>query len=128
MARPATSLTPKVSDFHTVDITWLRRKGARHVGYSGSIKWSRNGTPTGSIGYSVEAGGLRLCYRTTPRGGEPEDIDELIPITTTPMHLGSCRHWFCASCWRRCRILLGGALPLPLCRGAGTKANTSTRP
>jgi hypothetical protein len=29
-------------------------------GYSGTTRWSRNGTETGSIGYILEAGGLRL--------------------------------------------------------------------
>lgn len=120
MARPALYLTPKTTDYQSIDLAWLRRKGARHPGYSGTIRWSRGGNPTGSIGYSIEAGGLRLRYRTTPRGGEPEDIDELVPITTTPMHFGGCRHWFaCPSCWRRCRILYGGArFRCRLCRGA----------
>ena len=120
MARPAMYMTAKTTDFQSIDLAWLRRKGARHLGCSGTIRWSRNGTPTGSIGYVIEAGGLRLRYRTTPRGGEPEEIDELVPITMTPVHLGGCRHWFqCPSCWRRCRILYGGArFRCRLCRGA----------
>jgi hypothetical protein len=120
MGRPATSSRPKTTDFHSIDLGWLRRKGARNVGYSGTIRWSRNGRETGSIGYYVEAGGLRLRYRNTPRGGSPEDIDELIPILTTPMHLGGARHWFeCPSCGRRCRILYGGArFRCRQCRGA----------
>jgi hypothetical protein len=110
MARPASSFRPKTSDFHAIDITWLRRKGARYVDYSGTIRWSRNGRETGSIGYRVEATGLRLIYRTTPRDGSSEEINELIEIVTTPMRLGGCRHWFaCPYCFRRCRILYGGA-------------------
>ena len=120
MARPATSLTPKTTDFQSIDLAWLRRKGARHVGHSGTMRWLRNGHETGSVGYSVEAGGLRLRYRTTPRGGEPEDINDLVPIITTPVHLGGVRQWFaCPSCRRRCRILYGGArFRCRLCRGA----------
>jgi hypothetical protein len=120
MARPASSFRPKTSDFHAIDISWLRRKGARNVGYSGTIRWSRNRQETGSIGYRVEATGLRLIYRTTPRDGSSEDVNELIEIVTTPMRLGGCRHWFaCPYCFRRCRILYGGArFRCRLCRGA----------
>lgn len=129
MARPASSFRPKTSDFHQIDIAWLRRKGARYVGYSGTIRWSRNGQQTGSIGYHLEFNGLRLRYRTTPRGGAPGDVNELIWIVTTPMHLGGCRHWFeCPSCGRRCRILYGGArFRCRLCRGAGYESQYQHR-
>ena len=71
-------LTPTVDEFQSIDITWLRRKGARYIGYSGSLRWSRHGRETGSIAYTVEREGLRLRYRTTPRvWGTPQDINEL---------------------------------------------------
>src|SRR5690606_14976642 len=59
-------------------------------------------------------------YRTRPRGGEWREVDELVPIVTTPMHFGGVRHWFrCPSCRRRCRIIYGGALfQCRLCVGA----------
>jgi hypothetical protein len=66
MARPAVHMTPKTTDYRTVDLAWLRRKGARHVGYSGQITWRNRGEVTGSIGYRLESGGLRLIYRTRP--------------------------------------------------------------
>jgi ABC-type nitrate/sulfonate/bicarbonate transport system ATPase subunit len=37
MARPALSLTPKVEDFRSIDIAWLRRRGARTAGRSGRV-------------------------------------------------------------------------------------------
>ena len=130
MARPPMYLTSKVDDFRSIDLAWLRHKGARNVGCSGRITWSRNGRETGSIGYHLEAHGLRLRYRHTPHKGIPEDISELIPITTTAMHFGSCRHWFeCPSCRRRCRILYGGArFRCRLCRSARYEFSTSIRP
>ena len=120
MARPAMHMTPKTTDYRTVDLAWLRRKGARHVGYSGQITWRNRGEVTGSIGYRLELGGLRLIYRNTPYGGVPEDVNDLIPIITMRMHFGGVRHWFsCPSCGRRCRILYGGArFRCRLCRGA----------
>ena len=52
MARPAMDLTPKTSDFRSIDLAWLRRKGARDVGYTGQITWRRRGEVTGSIGFA----------------------------------------------------------------------------
>ena len=110
MARPALYLATKVEELRAIDIGWLRRRGARDVGYSGRISWSRNGEETGSVGYDVTSSGLRLRYRCTPYGGSPEEVDEVISVVTTPMHFGGCRHWFrCPSCQRRCRLIYGGA-------------------
>lgn len=61
------------------------------------------------VGYRIEAGGLRLIYRTRPRGGEWRDVDELIPFTSTATQFGGKRVWFaCPSCQKRCRIIYGG--------------------
>jgi hypothetical protein len=112
MARPALHLTPTVDEFHSIDIAWLRRRGTCYVGYFGSLRWTRHGQETGSIGYTVEREGLRLRYRTIPRlGGMPRDVNELVPIVTTPTNFGGVQHWFlCLSCRRRCRIIYGGSL------------------
>jgi hypothetical protein len=48
MARPANSCTPRVSDFRSIDLAGLRRKGACTVGHSGRITWSNRGQETGS--------------------------------------------------------------------------------
>ena len=122
--------TPRVSDFRSIDIAWLRRKCACAVGYSGRITWSRRGEKAGSLGYRVELHGLRLQYRTTPRGGLPQDINDLIPIVTTRMHYGGCRHWFaCPSCGRRCRQLYGGShFRCRLCRGAKYDSQYESEP
>ena len=128
--RPATSLRPKTSDYRSIDLAWLRRQGARYAGCSGTVRFKRNGEETGSIGYVLEGTGLRLRYQVTSGGGAPEHIDELIPIVTTPMHFGGCRHWFsCPSCGRRCRTLYGGArFRCRLCRGAAYKSQYESRP
>ena len=119
MGRPAQNTTPKRTDFHSVDLAWLRRQGAGKPGWTGTIKWSCGGRPTGSIGYRLEPGGLRLNYRHTS-GGSTHTIAELISIVTTPLRFGGFRHWFaCPSCSRRCRIVYGGApFRCRLCRGA----------
>jgi len=120
MPRPATSTTRRIDEFNTIDLVWLRRQGARTIGHTGQLTWRRNGQVHGSIGYALEATGLRLRYWHTPYGGAPESIDEVIPIVTTTQHLGGDRHWFaCPSCRRRCRIIYGGSrFRFRLCQGA----------
>jgi hypothetical protein len=63
----------------------------------------------GWISYVVEHTGLRLRYRAKDAGTKvPQEVDELIPITTTRVTFGM-RHWFlCRGCNRRCRIVYGG--------------------
>ena len=130
MVKPAMPVTPKTTDYRTVDLAWFRRKGARHVGDSGQITWRRRGEVTGSIGYRLEPRGLRLHYPNTPYGGMPEDVNDLIPIVTTRMQFGGVGHWFlCPSCGRRCRILYGGARFRCRCAEAlGTKASIKLSP
>lgn len=120
MARPALSLTPKVEDFRSIDIAWLRRRGARTAGRSGRVTWSRGDRVIGSIGYRVQLDGLRLQYRCARHGGVPQQVDEVVPIVKTATRFGGVRHWFaCPSCGRRCRIMYGGLhFRCRLCRRA----------
>jgi hypothetical protein len=126
--RPASSWRPRTTDYRSIDLAWLRRKGARYLGCSGTVHFKSNGERVGSIGYILEAAGLRLQYRVTS-GGAPEDISELVPIVTTPMHFGGRRHWFaCPSCGRRCRLLYGGArFRCRRCRRAGYESQYQSR-
>jgi hypothetical protein len=130
MARPALYMTTKVEELRAIDIAWLRRRGATNVGYSATITWSRHGQQTASIGYTVTWNGLRLRYHYTPYGGIPQDVDEVIPITTTDMHFGGCRHWFqCLSCGRRCRTIYGEArFRCRICRGAKYESQYESEP
>jgi hypothetical protein len=113
MPRPATSTTRRIDEFNTIDLVWLRRQGARTIGHTGQLTWRRNGQVHGSIGYALEATGLRLRYWHTPYGGAPESIDEVIPIVTTTQHLGGDRHWFPLSMPAVSRRLLQE--PVPAC-------------
>ncbi len=109
MPRSASYMHTTVDAFHSIDIAWLRRQGARNPGYSGKITWSRRGEQTGRVDYRVEQAGLRLMYSTRPRGGEWTSVNELIPFSYSESTFGH-RQWFrCTSCQRRCRILYGGS-------------------
>src|SRR5262245_27468847 len=104
MARPASSIRPKTTDYRALDLARLR-KAAWYLGYSGRWLWTREGREIASICYVVKPAGLQLMYSVTSAGGPPEHVNELVPIVTTPMHLGGHRHWFaCLSCRRRCRL------------------------
>jgi hypothetical protein len=117
-------MTTTVDDFRSIDIAWFMRTGSSSVGNSGIISWSRAGSETGYIGYKIEHDGIRLRYQHTQYGRDPTEIDECIPIATTPMHFGGHRSWFtCLSCGRRCRILYGGErFRCRLCYGAKYKS------
>lgn len=103
-------LVDKCEDYLSIDIAWLKRQGSLTSGKSGSITWSRGGKTTSSIGYRVEADGLRMIYRTRRAENEWQDVNDLIPFTWTDANFNGRRQWFsCPSCNRRCRIIYGGS-------------------
>jgi hypothetical protein len=130
MARPARDSTPKTTDFHFIDLAVLRRKGAISIGYAGTLTWSRNGHETGSIGYRVEHGGMRLCYQYGPPEGGAQQITELIPFDVVQVRFGGARRWFrCPGCARRCRVLYGGKhFRCRLCSGLRYPSQYETAP
>lgn len=111
MARPTTSLVPKVEDMLAIDIARLRRSGLTSPGSSGEITWSRSRSSVmAAVGYVLQEDGLRLKYDHTLPGGAAQRINEVICIVTTPSHFGGQRHWFeCPSCANRCRVIYGGS-------------------
>jgi hypothetical protein len=133
MGRPATYPTDKVEDFRSIDIAWLRRKGACKVGYSGSMKWSRRGEVTASIGYRIEHNGIRLMYAHTQGwgagAGVEQHVNEVIPFAYSQSPFGR-RQWFaCSSCQRRCRIIYGGShFRCRHCRGAKYESQYEAEP
>ncbi len=87
----------------------MRRQGILQSGRQGQITCSSNGDRTGSIQYVVPSNDPRLNYRARTGTETWEDIDEVIPFTTTTPHPGGVRFWLtCPSCRRRCRIVYGG--------------------
>lgn len=94
---------------HSIDLDWLRRKNLLAVGRWSTLTWSVRREETGSIQLSLVHCGVKLRYRTRPRGGDWQDIEEVVPLIETPTNFGGRREWFrCLSCGRRCRIIYGG--------------------
>lgn len=113
-------LVDKVEETHSIDLAWLRRRGYLRVGAFGVLTWSCRGVQTGSVGYRVDALGLRLSYKTKRAEGQDwQQVDELIPFAETRCHLGGRRKWLqCPGCARRCRTVFGGSVfRCRLCHG-----------
>jgi hypothetical protein len=100
---------------HSVDVRYLQRNGLLKPGGWFSLRWSRAGRETGSIG-GVVSGDARpdrvtLLYR--PRrglGGEWEDVREPVELAWTACNFGGERPWFIcpgAGCGRRVAVLYG---------------------
>lgn len=99
-----------VEEVKSIDLAYLRRKGLLEPGTYSWLHWSLGGEPSGSIRFAVEADAIRLMYRFCEWDDEWQDVDERVRLAWTYPNLGGQRAWFiCPSCWRRCRVLHGGA-------------------
>jgi hypothetical protein len=96
---------------HSVDVRYLHREGLLIPGHSFSLRWSRAGRQTGSIGGEVSDGRVTFFYRhRRGLGSEWEDVRESVPLTCTACNFGGKRPWFIcpgADCGRRVAILYG---------------------
>ena len=98
----------KTDEFHKLDLADFKRHWFERS-FSGTLRWSRGGHETGSIGYSLQPFHFRLFYSTT-RQGDKLPIDERFDFAFTEQPLGGHRRWIvCRSCKRRCRVLYGGS-------------------
>ncbi|PLS83441.1 MAG: hypothetical protein CYG60_21970 [Actinobacteria bacterium] len=101
----------------SLDVRYLHREGLLESCHSFSLRWSRAGRETGSIGGRVEGNpgdlpeGVVLSYRH--RGGagrEWEDVRETVPLEWTPCNFGGERPWFLCpgvGCGWRAAVLYG---------------------
>jgi hypothetical protein len=96
---------------HSVDVRYLHREGLLTPGFSFSLRWSRAGRQTGSIGGVAYRDQLTLLYRhRRGPGGEWEDVKETVPLHWTPCNFGGERPWFIcpgSGCGRRVAVLYG---------------------
>ncbi len=103
-------LIDKCEDFLRIDLAFLRKENILKAGNRGQLIWNRRGEQFASIRYVIEPAGLRLIYRTRGRGGDWQDVTDLVPITETPTQFGGHRKWLvCPACSKRCRIIYGGS-------------------
>lgn len=113
------SCRPTCESSHSLDLTWLFRKGLLNVGRWSTVRWSKHGQETGSIALTLHEHGLQLLYGTQDDRGEPFRISELIPFSYSRAGFGGRRRWLqCLRCGRRCRVVYGGRyFRCRLCQG-----------
>jgi hypothetical protein len=97
-----------------IDLRVLKRWGALKEGqtFGGTLRWTRRGEPSGSMGYTVvlDPGDRRLIlsYRT---GGEARTVT--VQLVAVPMRFGGFRYYaLCPRTLRRCQVLpvVGGVV------------------
>lgn len=84
----------KAEHLRSICVNRLYQAGHLKPGNFAGWEWRRDGEQVASIGTRGEAARLRLVYRVTPEGEDPEDIDMPINIDWTPCHLGGTRPFF----------------------------------
>lgn len=111
------SFRDTVEDCKAVSIFWLNRNDYLCGYRSGSIRWTRAGQETGSIGIEVSIenyeGSIRFQYTQTDRhSGEKTSLDYNVTLVSTQCNFGGKRWWFICplgNCGRRVGVLyLGG--------------------
>ena len=97
-----------------IDLRILKRWGALKEGqtFGGTLRWTRNGQPSGSMGYTVvmdpEDRRLILSYSTN---GEARTVT--VQLVAVPMRFGGFRYYaLCPRTLRRCQVLpvVGGVI------------------
>lgn len=98
-----------------IDLAWMMRRGMAREGrdYGGTLSWSCNGSPSGSIGYWAKLAEpgcerLELSY-TRGNGDDAERVNQTIRLTFTEPNYGGKRWWMVCP-YRHIRV---GKLYLP---------------
>jgi hypothetical protein len=99
------------NECQSIDVRYLHCNGLLKPGHYFSLRWSRAGRQTGSIGGVAYRDQVTLLYRhRRGQGGEWEDIKETVPLDWTACNFGGERPWFIcpvAGCGRRVAIVYG---------------------
>ena len=108
-----------VESCRELDVNYLSAMGCLQPGWSSTCQWIL-GNEVASINLRAEAEQLHLSWR----GGEREDVAEIVPIVHVPCNLGGTRRYFIcpgdgtadAGCGRRVAKLYLARRRLFLCR------------
>ena len=92
---------------NSVSVQFLKKQGYLREGNGGSLSWSRNGEPCGSIAYRVKGDGIQFNYRRrTSDHGEWENVELFIQFDYTACNYGNQRTWLlCPHCHKRVAIV-----------------------
>src|SRR3954451_17993242 len=89
------SFPTTLDDLRAVDLRYLRRHGLLEPGRGGTLRWSRAGRETGSVGLRG-AGDAGVLNPRVPswRGAAAEYVEERVPLVRAAQPLGGERAWF----------------------------------
>jgi ribosomal protein S27AE len=89
-----------------LDIREFRRRGWLRSGSSGTLHWSRDGEPDGSIDIWMDHNALHLEY-TVGADDEREQVEQRIAIERVACRYGGYRpYWRCPRCGRRIEVVI----------------------
>jgi len=112
-----------------LDILPLYHEGMLHYGLSSVWCWwnNRSGERTASIGVKMlHRTALELTYTVTPRGGDPEEMQYIVPLEWRPCNYGGERpYFFCPLCAQRVSKLYMAARKYFACRKCNDLAYAS---
>lgn len=92
-----------------IDLRYMTRAGLFRPPCQGSLSWTYNGDPCGSIRYAISADRFTVEYRCRTYDDEWHDVLEHIPLEQIAQPFGGHRYFFrCMRCRRRCLVLYGG--------------------
>jgi hypothetical protein len=99
-----------VESKNAVSIHYLKKQGCLHEGNNGTLSWSRDGVPTGAIGYRVKDKGIQFSYRSrTSDYDEWENVELFIQFDYTACNYGNQRTWLlCPHCHKRVAVVYCG--------------------
>ena len=96
----------------SIDIRRWHREGRLLAGRRFPWSWTSGGEPSGTINVRSEVDAVVLIYRVRSFLAGWKSIEQRVPITWTPCHLGGRRPWFICSvrtngqyCGRRVAVL-----------------------
>ena len=97
---------------YRLDVRWLAREGLLAPGRFSTVRWTRNGEETGSIGVQADLDHINLRYRRLSNG-EWKDAEYPVALDWTPCNYRGTRPWFLCpirGCGRRVAVLYGGGV------------------
>ena len=111
----------------SIDVRRWHREGRLHAGHDFSWSWTRGGEAFGNIRVHIEPDAAVLLYSSRSHGdAEWKPVEQRVPLTWTPCHLGGRRPWFVCPvysggryCGRRVAVLYGAGelFACPCCYG-----------
>lgn len=97
-------------DCRNIDVRRWKRSGLLNAGDWFNWQWTNNGETRANVCVRVRAGFVVLRHRVQKNGGDWQDMEYPVYLTTTPCTYGGERIWFicpAVGCERRVAILYG---------------------